>query len=328
RAAERIKNEFLSVISHELRTPLTSIRGSLGLLEAGVLGALPDEAQEIVGIARSNTERLVQLINDILDLEKLDAGRVELRLEDISVLDVVASAARDLEIVAAQAGARLVCAEIAADVRVRGDRDRLVQVLTNLVSNAIKYSPTGGTVELRVAAVADAVRVTVTDEGPGVPEAERERLFRKFAQGDSSDTRQKSGTGLGLAISKAIVEQHGGRIGLDPTGPGGACFWFELPNPIAACGVSSFEAILPDARYDVLLVEQQRLLARAMRIVLKSGGHRVRRVADLDRARYAVALTTPGLVLFDPCTEEGAGDFLNAVACAGSPPARVVPDHP
>jgi PAS domain S-box-containing protein len=226
---DRMKSEFISTVSHELRTPLTSIRGALGLLDGGIVGTLPPEAQEVVQIAIANSERLIRLINEILELDKMEAGKLELHLQNIDPAKLVTAALEGIRGMADQAGIRL---SGSIDVRgvVRGDWDRLIQVLTNLLSNAIKFSPSGGRVHVNVERVAKGgLRFAVVDEGPGVPPDQLHKLFKKFQQLDSSDSRQKGGTGLGLAISKALVEHHGGTIGVDSKPSGGSSFWFEVP---------------------------------------------------------------------------------------------------
>jgi signal transduction histidine kinase len=235
KSAERLKNELVSVVSHELRTPLTSIRGSLGLLEGGAYGELPDRVRRLVSIGRSNTDRLIRLVNDLLDLEKLQAGRLELRHDPVAVGGIVATSVEGVRSFAAQHGVRLEVRperpEVAALV-VRGDADRLTQVLTNLLSNAVKFSPPGAAVTLAVTQPApDTVRLEVADEGPGIAEHDLPRLFHRFEQLDASDTRRHGGTGLGLAISKDLVEQHGGAIGVVSRRGEGARFWVELPCP-------------------------------------------------------------------------------------------------
>ncbi|MCK6589502.1 MAG: ATP-binding protein [Polyangiaceae bacterium] len=226
---DRMKSEFISTVSHELRTPLTSIRGALGLLDGGVVGTLPPEAQEVVQIAIANSERLVRLINELLELDKMEAGKLELHLQNIDPAKLVTAALEGIRGMADQAGIKL---SGSIDVRgvVRGDWDRLIQVLTNLLSNAIKFSPEGGRVHVNVERVSRAgLRFSVVDEGPGVPPDQLHKLFKKFQQLDSSDSRQKGGTGLGLAISKALVEHHGGTIGVDSRPGQGSAFWFEVP---------------------------------------------------------------------------------------------------
>lgn len=226
---ERMKSEFISTVSHELRTPLTSIRGALGLLDGGIVGPLPLEAQEVVQIAIANSERLIRLINELLELDKMEAGKIELHLQNIDPAKLVTAALEGIRGMADQAGIGL---SGSIDVRgvVRGDWDRLIQVLTNLISNAIKFSPKGGQVHVKVErGTKSGLRFSVVDQGPGVPEDQRHKLFRKFQQLDSSDSRQKGGTGLGLAISKALVEHHGGMIGVDSALGQGSAFWFEVP---------------------------------------------------------------------------------------------------
>ncbi|MES2643559.1 MAG: ATP-binding protein [Myxococcota bacterium] len=230
---DRRKDEFISIVSHELRTPLTSIRGALGLIEGGVIGEVPAAMQELVTVARTNADRLIRLINDMLDLDKMEAGRLELELDAIDALELVDSALAGVRGAADHAGVRLRRLATSA-VTLVGDRDRLLQVLTNLLSNAVRFSPPQATVTVTVAAPtgyasAARVRFLVHDEGPGVPQERSEHLFHKFTQVGGDGPRRRGGTGLGLAISKAIVDQHGGTIGLvRGLGPG-ATFYFELP---------------------------------------------------------------------------------------------------
>jgi signal transduction histidine kinase len=225
---DRMKNEFVSTVSHELRTPLTSIRGALGLLEAGVTGALSDKGIDLVHVARENCERLIRLINDMLDLDKIEAGVLSLDLVDLAPADVVQATLDGIAGMAVVYGIRLEQV-VASTPMIRVDRDRIVQVLTNLVSNAIKFSPTGSAVSVAVTATNDRVRFAVENPGQGIPTADREKLFRRFQQLDGADNRQRGGTGLGLAIAKAIVEQHEGRIGFESEPGVRTTFWVDLP---------------------------------------------------------------------------------------------------
>jgi signal transduction histidine kinase len=228
REVERLKSEFVSTVSHELRTPLTSIRGSMGLLEGGILGELPPPVLDLVRIARSNTERLIRLINDILDLEKIEAGKLGLRLQPLEAAEVVEATLGSLRSIAEAVGVEL-RVETQGARPVRADRDRLIQVLTHLISNALKFSPRGGVVTVRAVPTAPGhVRFEVADQGPGIPLEKRSKLFGTFQQLDSSDTRAKGGMGLGLAISQAIVAQHGGRIDVHSEPGHGATFTFSL----------------------------------------------------------------------------------------------------
>jgi PAS domain S-box-containing protein len=225
---DRMKDEFVSVVGHELRTPLTSIRGSLGLLEGGVAGELPAEAQRMLTIATTNTDRLVRLINDILDLERIESGRVELELEQVPVRELLDAT---IEVVGATADAAQVTLAVEAqDVTVAADRDRLVQALVNLAGNAVKFSPPGETVVLACAPAADGVRVEVRDRGRGIPADRLDRIFERFEQVDPSDAREKGGTGLGLAIARSIAEAHGGRIEVASELGAGSTFCLLLPS--------------------------------------------------------------------------------------------------
>ncbi len=227
---DRMKREFVSVVSHELRTPLTSIQGSLGLLNAGAAGELPARARSMVAIGLQNSERLLRLINDILDMEKIESGKMEFTFEPLGVLELIEGAVEENKAFLDQYRLRVnIEPPPAPEVKVRGDNGRLMQVLTNLLSNAAKYSPEGGTITIGVDASKDMLRIRVKDEGPGIPESFHDRIFQKFSQADSSDTRQKSGTGLGLSITKAIVERHGGNIGFETAEGAGTIFFFDLP---------------------------------------------------------------------------------------------------
>ena len=227
REIERVKDEFTSVVSHELRTPLTSIRGSLGLLESGVVGPLSDRAQRMVQIAVQNTDRLVRLINDILDLERLDSEALHLRESQCDAAQLIARATD--AVLPAAVAADVTLAVDAAPGTLAADEDRLIQTLTNLISNAVKFSPVGGTVLISSERRSDDVLFSVRDEGPGIPADKLESIFGRFQQIDSSDSRQTGGTGLGLAISRSIVEHHLGRIWAFSGPDGGSTFSFVIP---------------------------------------------------------------------------------------------------
>ena len=225
---ERLKNEFVSIVSHELRTPLTSIRGSLGLLDGGVVGVLEPRTSSLVKIALSNTERLIRLVNDILDLDKIETGKLELRSENLDPVVLADEAIAEIAGFAEECGVALV-REFEPASQLRGDRDRLLQVLINLLSNAIKFSKPGDTVRVELEqVVVGTVRFSICDEGPGIAEDQLPKLFRKFSQLEESDTRSTGGSGLGLAISKAIVDAHGGVIGVESQPGVGSRFHFEI----------------------------------------------------------------------------------------------------
>ena len=226
---EQLKNEFVSTVSHELRTPLTSIRGSLGLLMGGVAGELATEAQELVSIAYKNSERLILLINDILDIEKIESGKMSFALKPVELVPLVEQAIAANRAYAEQFNVTLTLTQALPNVQVNVDSQRFIQVLTNLLSNAAKFSPPAETVSVSITQHAEMVRVSVQDRGVGIPEEFRDRIFQKFAQADSSDARQKGGTGLGLSIAKAIVERLNGRIGFETELNVGTTFYCELP---------------------------------------------------------------------------------------------------
>ncbi|MDR3612450.1 MAG: ATP-binding protein [Candidatus Obscuribacterales bacterium] len=226
--AEKRVSEFYSIVSHELRSPLTSIRASLGLLEAGKGGTLTPRATQLVKIGREEADRLVRLINDILDLRKIEAGMLELKFEKLAVSELIETGITSLKSMASTSHVEFVNTSTSKEF-VYGDRDRMTQVLVNLLSNAVKFSPEDGIVTVSSEPAGTKIRFCITDKGAGIPEDQISKLFHSFQQVDSSDARAKGGTGLGLAISKSIVEQHGGEIGLI-TKPGeGSTFWFEVP---------------------------------------------------------------------------------------------------
>ena len=231
---DRLKSEFVATVSHELRTPLTSIRGSLGLLASGLTGALPDKARELVGIAVQNCERLIRLVNDILDSEKMLSGKMDWKIQELDLVELVRRSVREVEAYAAQHGATLALQAELEHLPVRADSDRMVQVVTNLLSNACKFSPQGGVVEVSVSLAGGMARVNVADRGPGVPRELQGRLFERFAQLDSNDGRRRAGTGLGLSICRAIIEHMAGSMGFSERAGGGSVFHFELPAAAVA----------------------------------------------------------------------------------------------
>lgn len=226
---DRLKNEFISIVSHELRTPLTAISGALGLLAGGVLGPLPEKAQEMVSIASKNSQRLSYLINDLLDMEKLVAGKMHFDLQPQALLSVVQQSIEAHQPYGSERNVKINLSGQLPHVRVKVDGQRLLQVLANLLSNAIKYSPDNGEVDVHMAADQGHVRLSVTDHGPGIPAEFHRRIFQKFSQADSSDTRQRGGTGLGLAITKELVERMHGSIGFTSTKGEGASFYIDFP---------------------------------------------------------------------------------------------------
>jgi PAS domain S-box-containing protein len=227
---ERMRRDFISTVSHELRTPLTSISGSLGLLCSGAVGVLPEKAASMVRIAHQNSERLARIINDILDIGKIDAGALDLRMVAVSLSDLVQQTVEANMGYAEKHQVRFLFDTTSASGRVTVDTDRLTQVLSNLLSNAAKFSPPGADVLIRVLAGPTTMRVEVEDSGPGIPEKFRSRVFEQFAQADHSASRRFEGTGLGLNIARKLLEAMGGTIGFSTALGQGTIFHFELPR--------------------------------------------------------------------------------------------------
>src|SRR5688572_31721690 len=261
RAAERVRSEFTSTLSHELRTPLTSILGSLQLLQSGAVGSLDKEQNELVGVTERSGQRLLDLINEVLDIEKIESGRLALMPEPIALAALLEQSLRLNQGFADRFEVRLAVSGEVPPVTVRADRKRLMQVMTNLLSNAAKFSPPNGTVEVSARRAGGNVRVEVGDRGPGIPEKFRSRIFARFAQADSADSRIKGGTGLGLAISKRLVELMQGRVGFEDRAGGGTSFFFELP-------VLSAQENEADGALRVLLTEPDSVSAEYLTMVL------------------------------------------------------------
>lgn len=226
---ESLKSEFISTVSHELRTPLTSISGALGLIQGGALGTPPEAMRGMLVTAHNNAQRLILLINDLLDIEKLVAGKMAFQMQEQRLMPLIDQAIESNQAYAAQFRARLVINERLDDAGVNVDAMRLQQVMSNLLSNAAKFSPPDMQVEVRVESIADRVRISVIDSGPGIPEEFHERIFQKFSQADASSTRKQGGTGLGLAITRELVERMRGSINFFSEPGHGACFFVELP---------------------------------------------------------------------------------------------------
>lgn len=299
RAVERMKAEFISTVSHELRTPLTSIRGSLGLIAGGVAGQLPPQAARLVDIAHKSSERLVRLINDILDVEKIESGHLQFQLRALELRTLAEQALEANRAYGEQFGVRFVLAAVdRSGTRILADPDRLMQVLNNLLSNAAKFSPAGGEVTLNLAAAEDGwVRLSVRDRGSGIPEAFRPRVFQRFAQADSSDRRQRGGTGLGLSISKAIVDRLGGRIGFE-TGPDGTAFHVDLP----VCR----DAHAADAPR-VLVCEDDLTVTTLLRVLLGQAGYAADEARTLAEARHLLTHNSYACATLDLRLPDGDG---------------------
>ena len=250
---ERLKGEFLSIVSHELRTPLTSIRGALGLLASGRIPPGGEAARSMMDVAVSSTDRLVRLINDILDMERIESGSIPMVCAPVEAGDVTNLAVDPLRPLAAAAGVALHVA-VPAGLTLLADADRVIQTLTNLIGNAVKFSPAGTTVTVSAKREDGRAVFGVADQGRGIPAEKLESIFNRFSQVDASDAREKGGTGLGLTIARSIVRQHGGRIWVESVVDHGSTFFFSIPlvNPAAEpapeSGLGTPALLLPKGR--------------------------------------------------------------------------------
>lgn len=234
RELEKIKQEFVAMVSHDLRTPLTSLQGTLALLQRGAFGQLSDNGKIVLDKSEREMTRLIRLIGDLLSLEKFSAGKFDLSLSWTRLDEIIGAAIDAVQRIADANEIRIIYNPQNLSIHVDGAR--LIQVLVNLLSNALKFSPAHGQIEITVEQGAGFVKVWVKDQGRGVPEELRESIFERFKQVKTEDATEHQGTGLGLPICKAIVEQHGGQIGVEPIATGGSAFWFTLPNrPEAKC---------------------------------------------------------------------------------------------
>ncbi|BAY07656.1 response regulator [Calothrix sp. NIES-2098] len=312
---ERMKDEFVSVVSHELRTPLTSIHGSLGMLASGLLPAESEQGKRLLQIATDSTDRLVRLINDILDIERIESGRVKMERETCTVPDLIESAVNIMQPLADKAKVKLSISSLPIELWV--DPDRIVQTLTNLLSNAIKFSTAGQTVWLVTAQQGDEVVFTVKDTGRGIPADKLDSIFERFQQVDSSDSRNHDGTGLGLAICKSIVQQHGGRIWVESTLEQGSTFYFTLPiqrspqTPDFAYTTQQRQLLKQAAHYNgsaelrteqsrlVLVCDDDPVICKELENLLKSGGYRVVTVPTGQEAIALAATLRPDVIVLD-----------------------------
>ena len=303
REVEQLKKEFVSTVSHELRTPLTSIRGSLGLLRSGAVGALSADAGDLVAVAERNVIRLIGLINDILDVERLEDGRIEFHLASV-LADVVT--ARAVEAIHSFAEQHEISLEVRpSGLTVRADPDRLSQVLVNLISNAVKFSPRGSGVTVSAKALGDMAEFRVVDRGRGVPAALHASIFERFRQVEAGDQREKGGTGLGLAICKAIVEQHGGAIGVESEAGQGAAFWFRVPLAVSAR--TSTATVTEKALLVALVVDDDVELLAVLARQLGEQGIEVRSATSVAGALDSVHEMKPDLLVLDLGLPDGDG---------------------
>ncbi|NYZ61877.1 ATP-binding protein [Luteimonas deserti] len=309
RQVERMKSEFISTVSHELRTPLTAIRGGLSILTGDHAGEIPEPLRPLIAIAYKNSERLVRLINDILDAEKLESGRLVMHLQVMALRPLVAQAIEQIAGYAREFDVRLAFAP-GDDADVEIDSDRFAQIMANLLSNAIKHSPPGERVDVVLAVREAHAEVTVADYGAGIPQAFRSRVFERFAQADSSDVRTRGGTGLGLAITRSLVEQLGGEIGFLTETDQGTRFFVRLPLATRRATTTT----VSDERARVLIVDSDTTAAAQLAALLDADGYASVVADSAAQARRVLAGTTVhaltlNLALAD---EDGLG-FLHAL---------------
>jgi PAS domain S-box-containing protein len=292
-ALDRLKDEFISTVSHELRTPLTSIRGALGLLSSGILGELNEKAGNLLRIATSNSDRLVRLINDILDLERIQSGRAPIAFRSIQLSEVVHQAIDGMQPVADAAGVQLIHDTTKAEIA--GDADRLLQVITNLLSNAVKFSPPNSTVSVMMRPGPAGVTLSVIDQGRGIPADKLESIFGRFQQVDASDSRQKGGSGLGLAICRTIVLQHAGRIWAERNPVRGSTFRVFLPYQQAPAPLS----VVPDLTGPgtVLLADANNTTRPMLAQQLSQHGYRVVEATSVEQTMAAAQKGVEAILL-------------------------------
>jgi PAS domain S-box-containing protein len=323
REVDRMKDEFLSVVSHELRTPLTSIRGSLGLLAGGRMGEMPERAGSLINVAVQSTERLTRLINDLLDIERMESGARPIEMSALDAHYLLESAVHQIEGMATSLGVNVEVVEACG--RVLADEDRTIQTLLNLTSNAIKFSERGSTVRLYAAEEGDEVHFRVSDDGRGIPADKLSSVFERFEQVDSSDTRQKGGTGLGLTISKGIVERHGGRIWAESELGVGTTVHFTLPAAIRLSGepeqppgeaparparLLNGSSVAGGRRNDgasVLLVEDDEALSEVIATLLADEGLDVIRATSAAEAIASGDGRRPDVIVLDVRLPDGNG---------------------
>lgn len=323
----RMKSDFVSTVSHELRTPLTAIKGSIGLILGNVTGPLPDEAAQMLKITQKNTDRLIRLINEVLDIAKIEAGAIQMQFDKHSIVDIIGHAIQGLEAMAQGQGVKIVWEKPTSQPLVVIDRDRIDQVITNLLSNAIKFTEPGGTVSVSCEAHTDHVTVKVTDTGRGIPEEFLDRIFQKFAQAEDHKNKNKEGTGLGLTIAKAIIDEHGGKIGVESKLDTGSTFSFTLPwngtdfveaRPAAA-------SITPTKkRRKILVVDDEADFTTVMQMMLEHQGYDVV-TTNSSRAALAIAAKhQPDLIILDILMPELDGMALRKLL-ARVPETRDIP---
>ncbi len=306
---ERMKNEFISIVSHELRTPLTSIRGSLGLIAGAMAKDLPDKANLLINIAHKNSERLILLINDILDIDKIASGQMRFDMKYEGLASLLQQAIDANQAYAERYNVSFKLAFPPETWRVNIDNARLLQVLSNILSNAAKFSPEEFSIEVFASLTESGVRISIKDYGPGISEDFRSRIFGKFSQADSSVTRKKDGTGLGLHVSKQIIEHMGGHIGFDTEMGKGTTFWIDLPllieDSVRKESLASHAS--PHPGYRILTCEDNQEIASLMKIMMENAGFAVDVAYTIPEARRKLQETHYDAMTLDLLLPMGDG---------------------
>lgn len=308
REAAQMKNEFVSTVSHELRTPLTSIKGYIDLIIEGEAGEINEIQREFLGIVKENSDRLVDLINDMLDISRIESGRIVLKVQPLDVAERIEGAVNTFRAVLDQQG-RAITVDVPADLpKAAGDPDRVGQVLINFISNAIKYSPDGGNVDVRATCDGSRVRVAIRDHGIGITPQDQERLFTKFYRVDSSLTREIGGTGLGLSICKSIIELLGGEVGVESTPGEGSTFFFTLPvAPSELVRTPALECPLDSPGGTILVVDNSEECANLIEAYLTARCYEVVKAFTAEDAWRLARETKPRAITLDVLLDEGAG---------------------
>jgi PAS domain S-box-containing protein len=347
REVDRMKTEFVSLVSHELRTPLTSIKGFTDMVLDGDAGEINEDVQEFLGIVKANVDRLVSLVNDLLDISRIESGRIKLDVKSLAIGPIVDEVITVMRPLIEEKGQSLAVDISPAARWIQGDRDKIVQVLTNYVSNAYKYTPAGGAIRIEVTEENNYGRVAVVDNGFGIAPEDQEQLFTRFYRVDSSLTAEIGGTGLGLSIVKSIIELHGGWVGLTSEPGQGSTFYFTVPlatEPPEAPVPGEREAVSPERQAPVLAVSQaaqvpERVPAAGRTILvveddpqisrlvcahLEKAGYLVQEAASVEDVLERIAQEPPDLITLD-IELLGTDGFEWVEQLAASPATRDIP---
>lgn len=294
-----LKSEFISTVSHDLRTPLTSIKSSLDLIHEGVAGPVSDKARHLIRIAFRNCERLARLVNDILDTQKIEAGKIDFHFQPLEMLPLLEQAVEFNQFFADNYGVKFVISRRVAEAMVQVDSDRLMQVLNNLLSNAAKFSPPHCNVLVAMECHNNSLRTAVRDFGPGIPEEFRDRMFQKFSQVEPQDRLERAGSGLGLWISRMIIEQHGGRIGFTSSPREGTTFYFDLPLWTGEHVGTAPPEGTGESRNRILICEDERDMAELFSLILLDAGFETQVAHSATQAKQMLAESSFHAMILD-----------------------------